>query len=116
MREKITQPLDLEFSVESFSVLLGGQTVSVALRDSQHTLQDIFGVQGAGVAFYAHIVQGRLLTFGIEPQTGPKLDPAIAERVGRFMTDHQLLLVHWRSRTLIESPEAVVKHLKGRQA
>jgi len=53
--------------------------------------------------------------FGIEQAGAPSLDVATADHLEQFMRENDLVLVHWPSRTLFDSPATAANCLKGKK-
>ena len=68
------------------------------------------------IIVYAMIVDGKLCTLGIEPLDRFVISGDAADRLERFVTDHDLRLVHWPSRTLFASPKAAMDRLRGNES
>jgi hypothetical protein len=113
VRTRIPQPLDIPWSVADFEELFGEPACPILLIGSEHPLRDVHAIRLENVVIYGMFADGRLTTLGIEPLDRFVIVGETADRLERFLTEHDLRLVHWRSRTLLESPGAVMQYLRG---
>jgi len=115
IRKRIITPINIHFSEFDFATLVGQKITSFTFRDYPHTLQDVVATRSGGFIFYASIAGGNTDTFGIDREAAPNLNADTAGRLQQFMKNNGLLLVHWPSRTLFESPTAVANYLTGKK-
>jgi hypothetical protein len=113
VRKRIGVPLALDFTEADWLTLLGRPPVSFAFAQHPQTLKDVIACRAGGIIFYAHLIEGKLVTFGLEREGAPSLDPERIARLGEFMTRNDLLLVHWPSPTLFKSPAAAANFFQG---
>jgi len=62
---------------------------------------------------YAAIHADRILALGLEASGRVSFNADVADGLERFVTENDLRLVHWRSRTLFPSPDAAMQYLRG---
>ena len=113
VRKLITKPIDIPMSVSEFESLFGGRTCPMTFIGSDKALKDVYAVQLSNVIIYAVIEAERMTTLGIEPVDRFAITGDVADRLERLLIQHDLRLVHWRSRTLFETPQSAVEYLRG---
>jgi hypothetical protein len=114
VRTLIPRPLDISMDVSGFESLFGVVATPVALLFDDRALADVYAARLDNVFLYGAIQRNRLTTLGVEPSSSFALPDEAARRLGKLIVDHDLTLVHWRSRTVFESPQAAMKYLTGR--
>ncbi len=114
VRKLIPSPISIPFTQSDFSALFGQKPASFAFLGSSHAFRDVHAIQSGGVAFYAEISDGKLSTLGIDSSSAPTLTKDTISRLATFIKKNKLVLVHWPSRTLLESPGAIVAYLNGK--
>lgn len=114
VRKLIPAPLALPFSVTDFSTLFGQKPSSFAFLGSSQALRNVYAIRCGGFSFYAEIVDGKLLTLGIDPNDKPSFSHDAIFRLETFIRKNELVLVHWPSRTMLESPDAIMGYLNGK--
>ena len=85
----------------------------MVLLSGEHALANVYAAWYENVFLYGVIQQNRLTTLGIQPSGRFTLSEEAVQRLGKLVIDHDLKLVHWRSRTVFESPQAAMKYLTG---
>lgn len=76
-------------------------------------LRNVFVATGENLFVYAEFKDDRLISLGLEPLGRFILPFDVANRLEEFMTAHQIMLVHWRSRTLFDGSAAAMRYLRG---
>jgi hypothetical protein len=113
VRKRIAKPIDLPMSVSEFEGLLGGRACPMAFG-SDKVLRDVHAVRLPNVVIYAVIEGDRIATLGIEPVDRFAITGDTADRIERLLIEHDLRLVHWRSRTQFETPQSAMEYLRGK--
>jgi hypothetical protein len=113
VRQKIPQPLDIPMSPADLEKLFGGRASSMTLMGYDKVLRDVYAIRLKNVIVYAVIHADRMTTLGLEPEDRFVIAGDAGDRLEQFVTEHDLRLVHWRSRTLFETPQAAMKYLRG---
>ena len=114
VRKGITRPLDIPMSVSEFEGLLGGRAYPMTFIGGDKVLQDVHAIGLTNVIIYAVIESDRMTTLGIEAVDRFAMTGDTADRLERFLVQHDLRLVHWRSRTLFETPQSAMEYLRGK--
>ena len=113
IRQRIPTPLDVPMSVADYEKLFGKRASPMTLLGYEKVLRDVHAIPLDNVVVYAVIQNDRIKTLGLEPQGQFAITGDAADRLERFVTEHDLRLVHWRSRTLFETPQVAMKYLRG---
>ncbi|MBE0535233.1 MAG: hypothetical protein IH624_06140 [Phycisphaerae bacterium] len=116
IRKAIPQPLNIPFSSSELETLFGTETRGITIVGYGSELADVYAVHLDGVIVYAQIAQGKLTALGLEP-TGPfVLQGDAAARMEQFLSKHDVMLVHWRSRTVFSTPAEAMQYLMGKRS
>ena len=113
VRQRIPTPLDVPMSLAEFEALFGKRASPVTFFGYEKVLRDVHAIPLDNVVVYAVIQNDRIKTLGLEPQGRFAITGDAADRLERILTEHDLRLVHWRSRTLFDTPQAAMKYLRG---
>ena len=113
VRKAIPEPFNIPFAVSDLETMFGSQTEPISLLGYDSVLADVYAISLENLVVYAVISDGKMTTLGLEPLGAFTLQGDLAERFNTFLTKHDLRLVHWRSRTLFESPAHAMKYLTG---
>jgi len=113
VRERIPEPLNIPMRLAAFQSLFGEQASPLTIAGYDKVLRDVHAIRLPDVVVYGLIYEDRLRTLGLEPLARCNFTGAAADRLEQFMTEHDLRLVHWRSRTLFDTPQAAMKYLRG---
>lgn len=116
VRQAIPTPLDIPFTVAEFEEIFGQKVCPITIGGYNRVLKDVHAIRLDNLIIYGTISAGRLSTLGLEPLDRFTLPDEAAGRLENFVTSHDLRLVHWRSRTLFETPKAAMKYLRGERS
>lgn len=113
VRKAIRQPINIPFAVSDFEDMFGAQAEPMTIAGFSKILADVYAIRQPTLIVYAVISNGKLTTLGLEPLDGFALRGDLADRFNAFLVEHDLWLVHWRSRTLFDSPADAMDYLRG---
>ncbi|NQT15237.1 MAG: hypothetical protein HQ582_20945 [Planctomycetes bacterium] len=116
VRKAIPRPLGIPFAVSDFEAMFGTQAEPIALLGYDEVLADVYAIRLEKLIVYAVISEGKMTALGLEPLDAFALQGDLAERFGAFLIKHDLRLVHWRSRTLFDSPAEAMEYLRGNES
>lgn len=77
-------------------------------------LRDVHAAEIDKLVVYAEIHNGTITALGFDATARFTLPTEFAKRLSEFVRTHDLMLVHWRSRTLFESTENVMGYFEIR--
>ena len=115
IRKRIPDPFAKPIPAAGLTSLFPAAPSSFTFRDRPQILKDVVAWRTAGIIFYATIHENAAYTFGIQLEAKPSLDHDTSARITQFMKDHDLLLIHWPSRTVLDSSASVESFLEGRK-
>jgi hypothetical protein len=113
VRRRIPQPLSIPMSGADLEKLFGAKASPMTLRGYDRVLDGASAFRLQGVVACSLIVDGKLTVLGLEAQGRFAIWGELGDRLERFLLDHDLRLVHWRSRTVFETPQASMTYLRG---
>jgi hypothetical protein len=116
IRKRIPVPVQISISRADFEALVGEKMIPMSYLGYQGILQNAYAAQVDNLLIYATIQNDQVTTIGLEPLAQFKLPPEFLERFGKFIQDHNLSLVHWRSRTRFELVGDIMKYLGARKS
>ena len=108
VRKRIPQALNISMSLAEFEAFVGHKTEAMTFFGYGEVLCDVHAVAINNLVVYAHIHDNTVTTLGFDAVDQVTLPPEFAKRLSDFIRTHNLMLVHWRSRTLFESHDAVM--------
>jgi hypothetical protein len=113
VRKAIPQPLNIPFTVSDLEAVFGAKVKPITISGYDKVLVDVYAISLENLIVYAVISDGKLRPLGLEPLGRFVLEDEVAQRFGEFLSKHDLKLVHWRSRTLFDSPAETMNYLRG---
>ena len=118
IRSSLPVPVGVPYAVRDFESLLGARATSLSFWDLPSALENVHAVSLNNLLVYAEFDGSgeQLVALGLHPLDRFSLPQDVCDRLETFLTDRRLLLVHWRSRTLFDSPAAAMSYLRGKPA
>lgn len=114
VRSALPVPLDLPWTAPALAAMYATTYTPLAFLDQTDVLAGVATVLvDDGLLVYAQFDAGRVIAMGLHPRGPVALPAAIADPVEAFVRRHQLMLVHWPSRTLFNGPDAAMRYLRG---
>jgi len=114
VRKRIPTPLQLSMPLADFEALVGQKTVPMTFFGYDEVLRDVHATQIDNLVVYAHIQDDRVIAIGFDALDQFALPTAFLDRLSGFVREHNVMLVHWRSRTLFETTEDIMKYFGAR--
>jgi len=115
VRNRILQPLAIPMSTIEFAAFVGNDTKRMSFIGYGELLRDVHVAQIENLMIYAHIEDGTVTALGFDATEQFSLPADFGDRLRDFIAKHDLMLVHWRSRTLFESNGDVLKYFGVRR-
>lgn len=110
IRKRIPIALDIPMSLSEFEAFLGQSTKPMTFFDYGEVLRDVRAVAIDKLVVYAQVQDDTITAIGFDAVDKFTLPPEFAKRLSEFVRTHDLMLVHWRSRTLFESHREVMDY------
>jgi hypothetical protein len=114
VRKRIPTPLRISMPLAEFEALLGQKTGPMTFFGYDEVLFDVRAVQIDNLLVYAVIQDGHITTIGLDAIDRFTLPSEFLGRLSKFVQEHNVMLVHWRSRTLFESHKDVMAYFGAR--
>ena len=114
VRKRIPNPLKTSMPLADFETLVGQKTGPMTFFGYDEVLRDVHAVRIDNLVVYAPIQDGHVTTIGIDVMDQFTLPDGFLHRISIFLQQHNVMLVHWRSRTLFETTEDIMKYLGAR--
>jgi len=110
VRKRIPNALDISMPLAEFETFIGQKTKTMTFFGYGEVLCDVHAVAIDKLVIYARIQDDTVTALGFDAVNRFRLPPEFATRLSSFVRTHNLMLVHWRSRTLFESHEDVMAY------
>jgi hypothetical protein len=114
IRKRIPNALDISMPLAEFETLVGQEAGSMTFFGYGEVLRDVYAVKIDNLVVYVLIQDGNVTTIGFDAVEQFTLPADFLDRLGKFVRVHKVVLVHWRSRTLFETPEDITAHFGAR--
>jgi hypothetical protein len=114
VRKRIPNALNISMRLAEFEALVGQRASPLTFYGYDEVLRDVHAVQIDRLVVYAAIHDDHVTTIGLDAVEQFTLPPNFLERLARFVEDRNVVLVHWRSRTLIESHNDIMAYFGAR--
>jgi hypothetical protein len=111
VRKRLPMGLDVEIPLSEFELLVGGVTQPMTFYGYGEVLCDVHAARIDNLIIYAHVTDRSVTSIGLHVIEQFSLPTDFAVRFREFLLRHDLMLVHWRSRTLFESSDDVLGYL-----
>jgi hypothetical protein len=110
VRKRIPNVLAIPMPLAEFESFIGQKAKPMTFFGYSEVLRDVHAVAIDKLIVYAEIQGDTITTFGVDAVDQFTLPPEFAKRLSDFVRTHDLMLVHWRSRTLLESNQDVMRY------
>jgi len=114
VRKRIPNGLNISMPLFEFEALVGRKTSPMTFFGYDGVLRDVHAVKIDKLVVYALIQDGKLTTVGLDAVEQFTLPRDFLDRLGEFVQEHKLVLVHWRSRTLFETQKDIMAYFGAR--
>jgi hypothetical protein len=114
VRKRIPNPLSISMSLDEFEALVGQKTGPMTFFGYDGVLRDVHAVNIDKLVVYAVIRDGNVTTIGLDAVDRLKLPAEFLDRLSKFVQDQNVMLVHWRSRTLIGTHKEIMTFFGAR--
>jgi hypothetical protein len=110
VRKRIPNALNTSMRLAEFEALVGQKPGPLTFYGYDEVLRDVHAVQIDKLVVYAVIQDDHVTTVGLDAVEQFTLPPDLLDRLAKFVHNHNVVLVHWRSRTLIESHKDIMAY------
>lgn len=110
VRKRIPNALNLSMPLAAFEALVGQKTHPMTFFGYDEVLRDVHAVKIDNLVVYALIQDDTVTTIGLDAVDKFTLPPESLDRLSKFVHDHNVMLVHWWSRTLFDSHKDVMAY------
>lgn len=110
VRKRIPKALAIPMTLSDFAAFVGQDPRRMTFFGYGEPLSNVHVAKVDNLIIYAHIENGAVTAMGFDVTEQFSLPEDFANRLRDFVRDHDLLLIHWRSRTLFESNDDVLQY------
>lgn len=108
IRKRIPNALNLSMRLADFQALIGKKTRPLTFYKYDKALHGVHAVSFDKLVIYAMIQDDHVTTIGFDAAKQFTLPRDFLDRLAQFVQDHNIVLVHWPSRTVIESRKDIM--------
>ena len=109
VRKRIPNALAIRLSLSELESFVGQESKQMTFFGYGEVLDGVHAFTIDNLVVYAQIHDNNVTTFGFDAVDQFSLPRDFAKRLSDFVREHELMLVHWRSRTLFESHDDVME-------
>lgn len=110
VRKRIPVALQIPMSPAELEAFIGQKARPMTFLGCDQALRHVHAFQVDNLLIYAEVQNGNLTTLGFDAVEQFSLPADFGDRLSELVRTHDLMLVHWRSRTLFESHEEVARY------
>lgn len=110
VRKRIRDALNVSMPLAEFEALVGQKTGPMTFFGYDEVLRGVHAVKIDKLVLYAFIQDDHVTTIGLDAIEQFTLSPDFLDRLAEFVQDHNVVLVHWRSRTILETHKDIMAY------
>lgn len=110
VRKRVRRPLNLPMTKDEFEALVGVNAQTLTFYGYDEVLRDVHAAKIDNLTIYARIQDDAATTIGFDVRERFRAPRDFLQRLSQFVESHELMLVHWPSRTLFETRSEILSY------